>query len=366
MNGVGNMISVSTHLLGRVVDSRGEPIDGKGPVADAMLLPLSGLSTEAGKQFTANQVFETGIKVLDLLAPTARGGISGLFADPGVGKLVTVEEIMHSIVARSKQSVMICLGMGENVYETSELMDAVREGGIESNVVMVFEQVADSPEIPGRVLQAGLTIAGHFREKGYEVLLVADKYMTEKGVLAEVDSFKPLAEEGAIATILQGSIDDYRRYEKDGLLHKVNAHAVYNRDLFKRQIYPAVDPLQSGSRLLDEGLVTPEHERVAHQVRQLLRRYDELRDVVEVKGDAGLSAEDQRVFRRGQRIEQYLTQPYVVAEPFTDIPGEYVRLEDTIRSFQALLDGAYDDVPEKAFWMVGDIDQAIAKGKAKA
>lgn len=365
MNEVGNMISVSTHLLGRVVNSAGEPIDGKGAIADATLVPLDRLSTEAGRQFTAKQVFETGIKVIDLLAPMARGGISGLFADPGVGKLVTVEEIMHSIIARNKQSVMICLGMGENAYEASELMDAVREGGIESNIVMVFEQVADSPEIPRRVLQAGLTIAGRFREKGYEVVLVADKYMSEKGVLLEMGAFKPLAAERAIATILQGSIDNYKRYEKDGSLHEVDAHAVYNRELFKRKIYPAIDPLLSGSRLLDEGLVAPEHARVAQQVRQLLGRYYELRDVVELKGDAGLSAEDQQVFRRGQRVEQFLTQPYVVAESFTDIPGEYVRLEDTIRSFQALLDGRYDDVPEKAFWMVGDIEQALVKGKAK-
>ena len=364
MNEVGNMISVSTHLLGRVINSKGVPIDGKGPIAEATPVPLDSLTTGAGKQFTANQLFATWIKVIDLLAPMARGGISGLFADPGVGKLVTVEEIMHSIIARNKQSVMICLGMGENMYETSELMDAVREGAIEPNIVMVFEQAADAPEVPRRVLQAGLTIAGHFREKGYEILLVADKYMSFKGVMAEVDDFKPLAAERATATILQGSLDDYKRYENNGSLHKLDAHAVYNRDLFKRRIYPAIDPLLSGSRLLTEGLVAPEHARVAQQVRQLLRRYYELRHVVEVKGDDGLSAEDQQVFRRGQRVEQFLTQPYVVAEPFTDIPGEYVRLEDTIRSFQALLDGRYDNVPEAAFWMVGDIEQALAKDKA--
>jgi F-type H+/Na+-transporting ATPase subunit beta len=176
-----------------------------------------------------------------------------------------------------------------------------------------------------------------------------------------LDTLTTIAAQQAITSILLGTGADYARYQQNGALNKLDAHLLYNRELFKRQIYPAVDPLQSGSRLLDEGLVSPAHTRVAQQTRQLLQRYYELREVVQAKGDETLSAEDRQVFRRGQRVEQFLTQPFVVAEPYTDIPGEYVTLDDTIRGFEALLSGQYDDVPEKSFWMVGTIEQALAK-----
>jgi F0F1-type ATP synthase beta subunit len=229
-------------------------------------------------------------------------------------------------------------------------------------MVMVFDQVVDSPAAARRLAQVGLTIAAHFQARGYATLLVADKQVTMRGELVNLDALSQKAAQHSITTFLLSSSDSHAYYRQNGLLAKLDAHLLYNRELFKRRIYPAIDPLQSGSRLLDEGLVAPSHLRVAQQVRQLLQRYYELRKTVEAQGGDSLSAEDRQTFRRGQRIEQFLTQPFVVAEPYTDIPGEYVSLAETIKSFEALLSGQFDDVPEQHFWMVGTIEQALAKG----
>ena len=355
------MISAGTSLLGRIINSKGEPVDGKGPLTDTTLISLVSFTPGAERQPGANKMFETGIKMIDLLAPMAHGGVSGLFADTGVGKQVTVEEIMQHVTTRNSKSAVICLSMDESSYQASELMQAIHEGGLERHTVMVFERTIDSPAVAQRLAQVGLTIAAHFQAHGYTTLLVADRQVTTRGELIGLDALNKQAAQHSVTTILLGTGDGYTRYRQNGLLARLDAHLLYNRELFKRKIYPAIDPLQSRSRLLDEGLVSSEHRRVAQQARELLQRYYELHKAVEAHGEAGLSAEDQQTFQRGQRVEQFLTQPFVVAEPYTDIPGEYVRLDDTIRSFAALLSGQYDDVPEKSFWMVGTIDQALAK-----
>jgi F-type H+/Na+-transporting ATPase subunit beta len=357
-----SMISVGTSLLGRIINSKGQPVDGKGPLTGTTLLSLVSLTPGTEKQPGANKMFETGIKVIDLLAPMAHGGTSSIFAGTGVGKQVILEEIMQHTTSRNSKSVMICLSMEESSYETSELMEVIHEGGLESHMVMIFEQVVNSPSVAQRVVQVGLTVAVHFQAQGYTTLLLIDEQVTTHGELVGLDAFSRKVAQQAVATILLGTGDDYTRYQQNDVLSKLDEYLFCNRELFKRRIYPAIDPLQSASRLLDEGLVSPNHKRVAQQTRQLLQRYYELRATIETHGESGLPSEDLQVFRRGQRVEQFLTQPFVVAEPYTDIPGEYVSLEDTIRNFEELLSGQYDDVPEKSFWMVGTIEQAITKG----
>jgi F-type H+/Na+-transporting ATPase subunit beta len=357
-----NMIPAGASLLGRVINGKGEPIDGKGPLADTTPIPLVSLTAGTGKQPGAQKMFETGIKVIDLLAPMTDGGVNALFADMGLGKQVIVEEIMQHTTSHKSKSAMICLSMDESSYQTGELMEAIREGGLESHMVMVFEQATNSPAVAQRVVQVGLTVATHFQAQGYTTLLVADGQVTARGELVGLDAFSRKVAQQAVTTILLGTGDDYTRYQQNGALNKLDSYLVCNRELFKRRIYPAIDPLQSASRLLAEGLVAPEHRRVAQQVRELLQRYYELRKLVEAQGENSLPAEDRQTFRRGQRVEQFLTQPFVVAEPYTDIPGEYVSLAETIQSFEALLSGRYDDVPEQNFWMVGTIEQALAKG----
>lgn len=361
MNQTNNMIPVGTSLLGRAINGKGEPIDSKGPLADTTPVSLVSLTARTTGQHRANKVFETGIKVIDLLAPMAQGGVSGILADAGVGQQVIVEEITQHITSRNSKSAMICLSMDESSYKTSELMNVIHEGGLESHMVMIFEQTTDSDAEVQRLAQAGLTVAAYFQAQGYATLLMADRQVTTHGELAGMDTFGIVAAQQAIMTMLLGTADDYRRYRQNGVLNKLDEYLFCNRELFKRRIYPAIDPLQSSSHLLDNGLLSPAHRRVAQQTRQLLQRYHELRESVASDGESRLSDEDRQVYRRGQRVEQFLTQPFVVAEPYTDIPGEYVTLDDTIRSFEALLSGQYDDMPEQHFWMVGTIEQARAK-----
>ena len=355
------MIPAGASLLGRVINSKGEPVDGKEPLADTTPIPLVSFMPGTGKQATANRMFETGIKVIDLLAPIAYGGVSEIFAEAGIGQQVIVEEIIQHITSRNSKSVAICLSMDESSFETGELMQVIHEGGLESHMVMVFEQAATC-EAAQRVVQAGLTLAAHFQGQGYTTLMVADKQVTAHGKLTGSDAIKTLTAQHTVTTLLLGTGNDYMQCQQNGSLNRLDSYLVLNRELFKRRIYPAIDPVQSGSRLLAEGLVASEHRRVAQQVRQLLQRYYELRKAVEARGESSLSGEDRQAFRRGQRIEQFLTQPFVVAEPYTDRPGEYVSLDETIKSFEALLSGQYDDMPAQNFWMAGTIEQALAKG----
>ncbi len=356
-----SMIPAGASLLGRIINSKGAPVDGKGPLTGTTLISLASLTAGTGKQRKANKMFETGIKVIDLLAPMTEGGVSGLFADTGLGKQVIVEEIAQHITSRHNKCALICLSMDESSYETSELMQVIHEGGLESYMVMVFEQAA-TPETAQQIVQTGVTIAAHFQNQGYTTLMIADRQVMTSSERTGLDTFKTGAAQQAVTTLLLGTGDDYMQYQQNGLLNTFDEFVLCNRELFKRRIYPAIDPLQSISRLLDEGLVSPTHRSVAQQIRQLLQRYYELRKLVEARSEDSLSAQDRQTFRRGQRIEQFLTQPFVVAEPYTDIPGEYVSLDETIKNFEALLSGQYDDVPEQHFWMVGTIEQALAKG----
>lgn len=355
------MIPAGPSLLGRIINSKGAPVDGKGSLAGTTLVFLVSLAPGMGKQRTANRMLETGIKVIDLLAPMVEGGVNGLFAEAGIGQQVIVEEIAQHIRSPHGTCALVCLSMDESSYETSELMHVIHEGGLESYMVMVFEQAA-ALETAQRVVQTGITIAAHFQNQGFTTLMIADRQLMTPCEQIGLDAFKTRAAQQAVTTLLLGTGDDYRRYQQSGLLNTFDEYILCNRELFKRRIYPAIDPRQSGSHLLNEGPVSPTHRNVAQQVRQLLERYYELRKFVEARGEDGLSAEDRQTFRRGQRVEQFLTQPFVVAEPYTDIPGEYISLNETIRNFEALLSGQYDDVPEQNFWMVGTIEQALAKG----
>ena len=272
------MIPVGQQVLGRVLNSKGEPIDGQGPIPTPQRLSLYSLPS-AGQQAqaTPQQMFETGIKAVDLLTPIPHGGTIAFFAGMGVGKLVLVEELMHRIITHDG-GYAVCISMDESTYESSELMQVIKEDVEAKNkTVLIFEQATNSLEVYQRIVEVGLTIAGQFRDEGHEVLLVADKYLTTKGNLISMRELRRAAWEKGISTILLG----------------------------------------------------PE-----------------------------------QVVKRASRIQQFLTQPFFVAEPYTDRPGEYVSISDTIQGFKELLEGRYDDVPEQAFSYVGTIEQALAKSQA--
>lgn len=354
-------IPVGAPILGRVLNASGEPIDKKGPISSATSrLPLNKMASAGEAQSSLNQMFETGIKVIDLLAPISRGGISGLFAGIGLGKLVVMEELMHNMIAYHS-GYIVCLGMDASSYEASELKDPLREAEFEDKMVMIFEQMTDSPEIGQRIMQTGLTIAAHFRDPGHEVMLVADRNVATRGNPTNIDALRNILREKAITTIiLAGEPDKSLQAAESSLLSDLDARILFSAELPKQNLWPAIDRLSSSSRLLDNGLLSAEHAQVARQVKQILQRYAQLQKATDVQG---LSAEDSQVVKRAQRIQWFLTQPFFVAEAYTDIPGEYVKVEDTIQGFKELLEGLYDDVPVEAFWFVGTVDQALARAQ---
>ena len=358
MNDKINTFPVGTRLLGRVLNASGEPIDKKGSLTGIERVPLYRPAPRVAGEDKAslNQVLETGIKVIDLLAPIPRGGIAGLFGNAGVGKLVVVEELMHNIITRN-HGYVVCLGMGEGTYEVVELMDAIREAELEDKVVMLFEELTESPEVRQRMIRGGLTIAEHFRQQGHEVLLVVDKDKMAQGRLANTHALRRILREGGVTAILQGSEDDYWQFRQGDTLDDLDCQIVLTSKMAKRDLWPAVDRLLSSSRLLDRDAFDSEHVQVARQVLEVLRRYAEL----ETKEQQELSDADKELSRRAVKIQYFFTQPFFVAEAYTEIPGEYVRVEDTVKGFKELLEGRYNDLPDKAFYFVGGVDEAIAK-----
>lgn len=345
-------IPVGRQILGRVINSRGEIIDGREPLTNTARLPLVSLMSEQ----QAPQVFETGIKVVDLLAPIRRGGVVGMFGATRVGELVLVEELMHTVITHY-HGYIVCLGMDENNYKLSELMDPLKELGMQNRIAMVFEPLSNSPETCLRLVRAGLTIAGEIRARGHEVLMVADYNLSTHGNLAEMSELKRVAQEKEITTLLLGANDEFAQREQSRAQEQLDGQIVFNRDLARQNLWPAIDRLLSNSRLLESSAVSSEHYQVARQVRSLLQYAQEL------QGQQNLSPEDQLVVKRAANIQQFFTQPFFVAEPFTEIPAEYVNVADTIKDFKELLEGRYDDLPEQAFSFTGTIDQVLARHK---
>ncbi len=383
-------VPVGERVLGRLFNVIGEPIDGKGPLPfDTPRLPLHRNPPKHEEQVTSDQMLETGIKVMDLICPFARGGKLGLFGGAGVGKTVVLKELINN-VASGHGGYSVFAGVGERTREGNDLMIEMIEAGVIDKTAMVFGQMNEPPGARQRVALTGLTMAENFRdEHGQDVLLFIDNIFRFILAGAEVSAllgrmpsavgYQPtLATEMGglqerITTTQKGSItsvqaiyvpaDDYTDPGVVTAFSHLDGRIVLDRALADQVLYPAVDPLASSSRILDPRMVGDEHYHVAQQVQQILQRYRDLREIIAILGIDELSDEDRLVVARARRIQLFLTQPFTVGEVFTGIPGEYVKVEDTVRGFKELVEGAHDELPEQAFYMVGAIEQAVEKAK---
>ena len=383
-------IPVGEEVLGRLFNVIGEPIDGKGPIADsAPRLPLHRAAPAHQDQVTSDEMLETGLKVLDLICPFARGGKLGLFGGAGVGKTVTQRELIHN-VASGHGGYTVFAGVGERTREGNEMLHEMEASGVIDKTAMVFGQMNEPPGTRQRIALAGLSMAEYFRdEAGQDVLFFIDNIFRFILAGAEVSAllgrmpsavgYQPTlaTEMGAlqerITTTQNGSItsvqaiyvpaDDYTDPGVVSAFAHLDGRIVLERALADQGLYPAVDPLASSSRILDPRVVGEEHYRVAQRVQEVLQRYRDLREIIAILGIDELSDEDKLIVSRARKIQFFLTQPFHVAEAFTGKPGEYVKIEDTIRGFKGLVDGEYDDVPELAFFLVGNIEQALQAAK---
>jgi len=383
-------VPVGENVLGRLFNVIGDPIDGKGPVPnDTPRLPLHRDPPEHEEQVTSDQLLETGIKVMDLICPFARGGKLGLFGGAGVGKTVVLKELINN-VASGHGGYSVFAGVGERTREGNDLMLEMIEADVIDKTAMVFGQMNEPPGARQRVALTGLTMAENFRdEHGQDVLLFIDNIFRFILAGAEVSAllgrmpsavgYQPtLATEMGglqerITTTQTGSItsvqaiyvpaDDYTDPGVVTAFSHLDGRIVLDRALADQVLYPAVDPLASSSRILDPRVVGDEHYDVTQQVQQILQRYRDLREIIAILGIDELSDEDRIVVARARRIQLFLTQPFTVGEVYTGIPGEYVNIEDTVRGFKELVEGVHDDLPEQAFYMVGPIEQAVEKAK---
>ncbi|HJN31048.1 MAG TPA: F0F1 ATP synthase subunit beta [Candidatus Latescibacteria bacterium] len=384
-------VPVGENSLGRLFNVIGDPIDGKGPVAaDTPRLPLHRDPPAHQDQVTTDDMLETGIKVMDLVCPFARGGKLGLFGGAGVGKTVILTELINN-VASGHGGYSVFAGVGERTREGNDLLGELEESGVIDKTAMVFGQMNEPPGARQRIALTGLTIAEHFRDSaGQDVLLFVDNIFRFILAGAEVSAllgrmpsavgYQPTlaTEMGAlqerITTTKDGSItsvqaiyvpaDDYTDPGVVSAFAHLDGRIVLERSLADQGLYPAVDPLASGSRILDPRVVGDEHYSVAQRVQEVLQRYRDLREIIAILGIDELSDEDKLVVSRARKIEYFLTQPFHVAEVFTGQPGAYVKIEDTVRGFKGLVDGDYDDIPEQAFYMVGGIEQALEKAES--
>ena len=383
-------VPVGENVLGRLFNVIGDPIDGKGPVPDdTPRLPLHRNPPDHEEQVTSDQLLETGIKVMDLICPFARGGKLGLFGGAGVGKTVVLKELINN-VASGHGGYSVFAGVGERTREGNDLMLEMIEADVIDKTAMVFGQMNEPPGARQRVALTGLTMAENFRdEHGQDVLLFIDNIFRFILAGAEVSAllgrmpsavgYQPtLATEMGglqerITTTQKGSItsvqaiyvpaDDYTDPGVVTAFSHLDGRIVLDRALADQVLYPAMDPLASSSRILDPRVVGDEHYQVAQQVQQILQRYRDLREIIAILGIDELSDEDRLVVARARRIQLFLTQPFTVGEVFTGVPGEYVNTEDTVRGFKELAEGVHDDLPEQAFYLVGKIEQAVEKAK---
>ena len=391
-------VPVGPGLLGRIINVIGEPIDESGPVKSEALRPIHAEAPAYTEQSTEAEILITGIKVVDLLAPYAKGGKIGLFGGAGVGKTVTIMELINN-VAKAHGGVSVFAGVGERTREGNDLYHEMIEGGVikldgpGSKVALVYGQMNEPPGARARVALSGLTVAEYFRDaEGQDVLFFVDNIFrfTQAGsevsaLLGRIPSavgYQPTlatdmgALQERITTTTKGSItsvqaiyvpaDDLTDPAPATSFAHLDATTVLSRDIAAKGIYPAVDPLDSTSRMLSPLIVGEEHYAVARQVQQVLQRYKALQDIIAILGMDELSEEDKLAVSRARKIERFLSQPFFVAEVFTGSPGKLVDLADTIKGFKGLVEGKYDHLPEAAFYMVGNIEEAIEKGKKLA
>ncbi|MBO8142831.1 MAG: F0F1 ATP synthase subunit beta [Firmicutes bacterium] len=382
-------VPVGRKVLGRVMNVLGEPIDAQGPIDSELRLPIHRPAPAVDEVEPATQILETGIKVVDLLAPYAKGGKIGLFGGAGVGKTVLIMELIRNI-AYEHGGFSVFAGVGERTREGNQLYHEMREAGVLDKVAMVFGQMNEPPGARLRVGLTALTIAEHFRDsEGQDVLVFIDNIFRFVQAGSEVSAllgrmpsavgYQPtLATEMGqlqerIVTTKKGSItsiqaiyvpaDDYTDPAPATTFAHLDATTNLERRIAEKGIYPAVDPLASTSRILTPEIVGEEHYNVARGVQQVLQRYKELQDIIAILGMDELSDDDKLLVARARKIERFLSQPMFVAEAFTGRPGKYVPIQETVRGFKGILEGKYDDLPEAAFYMVGTIDEAVEQAK---
>ena len=380
-------IPVGEKVLGRLFNVLGEPIDEKGPVATKHLAPIHRAAPDFEDQDTSSQMFETGIKVIDLIAPYTKGGKVGLFGGAGVGKTVLIQELINNI-ATEHGGISVFAGVGERTREGNDLYGEMTESGVIKKTAMVFGQMNEPPGARMRVALTGLTMAEHFRDKEkQDVLLFIDNIFrfTQAGsevsaLLGRVPSavgYQPtLANEmGAlqerITSTKDGSItsvqavyvpaDDLTDPAPATTFAHLDATTVLDRSITELGIYPAVDPLTSTSRILDPLIIGDEHYETARGVQQVLQKYKELQDIIAILGMDELSEEDKMTVSRARKIQRFLSQPFTVGEQFTGIKGKYVPVKETVKGFKEILEGIHDNIPEEMFLFAGSIDEVVEK-----
>ena len=384
-------VPVGQPTLGRIMNVLGEPVDEAGPVESADLWPIHRKAPSYADQAATVEILETGIKVIDLIIPFAKGGKVGLFGGAGVGKTVTLMELIRNI-AIEHSGFSVFAGVGERTREGNDFYHEMKESGVLDKVALVYGQMNEPPGNRLRVGLTGLTMAEFFRDEGRDVLLFIDNIYRYTLAGTEVSAllgrmpsavgYQPTlaAEMGVlqerITSTRTGSItsiqavyvpaDDLTDPSPATTFAHLDATLVLSRQIAELGIYPAVDPLDSTSRQLDPLVVGQEHYDVARVVQSTLQRYKELRDIIAILGMDELSEEDKLIVARARKIQRFLSQPFFVAETFTGTQGRYVSLKDTIRGFKAIVDGEYDHLPEQAFYMVGPIEEAAEKAKTLA
>ena len=391
----GNPISVPVgkETLGRILNVIGEPVDNRGPIKSKSTAFIHQPAPEFVEQSTETEILVTGIKVVDLLAPYSKGGKVGLFGGAGVGKTVILMEFINN-VAKEHGGLSVFAGVGERTREGNDLYNEMIEGGVidikgqKSKVALVYGQMNEPPGARARVGLTGVTLAEHFRDKeGQDVLLLIDNIFrfTQAGsevsvLLGRIPSavgYQPTLStdmgklQERITTTKKGSItsiqaiyvpaDDLTDPAPATSFAHLDATTVLSRSLAELGIYPAVDPLDSTSRILDPTIVGEEHYQVAKRVQEVLQSYKSLQDIIAILGTDELSEEDKLTVSRARKIQRFLSQPFFVAEVFTGTPGKFVKLEDTIKGFKSIVDGEHDNIPEAAFYLVGTIDEVLKK-----
>jgi F-type H+-transporting ATPase subunit beta len=386
------MMPVGEAGLGRVLNVVGRPVDGLGPVSQEKMLPIHREAPKFTELDTTVRVLETGVKVIDLLVPFPRGGKMGMFGGAGVGKTVIMMEMVHNI-AMQHGGISVFAGVGERTREGNDLYHEMKDSGVLPKAALIYGQMTEPPGARARVALSALTAAEYFRdEEGQDVLIFIDNIyrFTQAGSevsallgrmpsavgyqptlavdLGELQERITSTDKGSITAVqcVYVPADDLTDPAPATTFAHLDGTVVLSRQIVELGIYPAVDPLDSTSRILDAAYIGEEHYAVARQVQQILQKYKELQDIIAILGIDELSDEDKMTVARARRIQRFLSQPFHVAEAFTGKPGKYVKIEDTVRAFKEIVEGNHDDIPEQAFYMVGGIEEVIERAKEMA
>lgn len=381
-------VPVGNASLGRIINVLGEGIDKLGPIKSEVRLPIHRPAPDFVDQEPVTQVFETGVKVFDLLVPFVRGGKMGMFGGAGVGKTVIIMEMIHNI-AMKHGGVSVFAGVGERTREGNDLYLEMKHSGVLDKVALIYGQMNEPPGARARVALTALTVAEYFRDEGQDVLIFIDNIFrytlagselsallgrmpsavgyqptlgTDMGILQERIT---TTKKGAITSMqaIYVPADDLTDPAVATAFTHLDGTVVLSRQISELGIYPAVDPLDSTSRILDPKVIGEDHYAVSRSIQKILQRYKELQDIIAILGMEELSEDDKLIVSRARKIQRFLSQPFYVAEVFTGTPGKYVKVEDTIKGFKAIVDGQYDDLPEQAFYMVGSIEEVEEKAR---